>query len=386
MILRRLPEDFAVRETLREGVLTDAPGAVTVYELTKTSLTTQEAIARFSKGIGVRAGEVHAAGLKDKHALTTQHVSCAHGGHASLEGAGWRAKRVGWAAAHLDSSAIAHNAFTIVVRGLRAEGIERARERAAARMRDGALRCINYYGEQRFGSARHGQGFAIAAALKGDYETALRLAIATPARKETGTRRTRTRELAARWGEWHALAESHANRPEKRAIESLAAGRSFQEAFAALPHFELLMMVEAYQSVLWNRTVSRVVARLTGASELHPPADEMPEQLLSMRVPTLGPDTLLTGSWAQDAREVLREEGIAGVGELTLRGVRRPKLGTVTREVAMRVEAFCVGDDERDEMGSAESRKVEMKFLLGKGAYATVLIAALFGEEERRTY
>src|SRR5262245_11380891 len=81
MTIRRQPADFVVEE-----VLQTAPGSLlapgwsraashAVYRLTKTSLTTPEAVQRLAKALRVKPGEIEYAGLKDKHARTVQHVS-----------------------------------------------------------------------------------------------------------------------------------------------------------------------------------------------------------------------------------------------------------------------------------------------------------------------
>jgi tRNA(Glu) U13 pseudouridine synthase TruD len=81
MTIRRLPSDFVVSErpsasflrSLRAGRSAEAVHAV--YELRKESLGTPEAVGLLGKALGVGGGRVDYAGLKDKHARTTQLVS-----------------------------------------------------------------------------------------------------------------------------------------------------------------------------------------------------------------------------------------------------------------------------------------------------------------------
>ena len=70
MKLKSRPEDFIVREV--STFTPDPRGKFFVYELEKRSLATLEALGRIAKHAGLRASELSASGLKDKHALTSQ--------------------------------------------------------------------------------------------------------------------------------------------------------------------------------------------------------------------------------------------------------------------------------------------------------------------------
>src|SRR5687767_11321934 len=84
MKLKRLPEDFRVDEQLRPNV-PSAPGPFALYRLTKTSLGTLEAIAAIARHWKVPHQAIALAGLKDKHALTTQHITIHHGQRRGLK-------------------------------------------------------------------------------------------------------------------------------------------------------------------------------------------------------------------------------------------------------------------------------------------------------------
>ncbi|MDX2117013.1 MAG: tRNA pseudouridine(13) synthase TruD, partial [Planctomycetota bacterium] len=187
MTIRRVPEDFVVdelphaawRSSLAPGRTDATPHAV--FELRKTSLTTPEATQRLAKALRLRGGEVVHAGLKDKHAVTTQFVSAnvknvPSNGGPSLSGPGWSAALVGWAAEEVDASIIDRNAFTIVVRDLSREANQRLNQslrRVVDPAQPGRAVFLNYFGDQRFGSARHGGGLAGPLLCRGDYEGAL---------------------------------------------------------------------------------------------------------------------------------------------------------------------------------------------------------------------
>jgi tRNA pseudouridine13 synthase len=390
MTIRRLPGDFRVREKLREGVgraltATPEPGRVAVWVLTKQSLTTPEATAKLARALGVGPSAVTHAGLKDKHAVTEQHV-CVRGDGERTEGPGWVARRVGFAARDLTAADIECNEFEIIVRDLGRPACAEMRDRARVLRggSDGAW-FVNTFGDQRFGSARHGAGFAAAHLVKGEFDEAVRLLIATPARKDTGTRRTFTRMAAARWGEWAALAAELPGCPERAAVEVLAGGGSDREAFAALPHFLQEMCVDAWQSHLWNEAAQRLV-RGAGAGERAELADRGGTHLLAaaraaelaeVMMPLPGPGMEMREPWQGVMEAVLREAGVS-VEELRVPGLRRPRFGSPERPVLACARGFTLEGPRDDSEVSGRGRlAMRVRFELASGSYATEVLRAL---------
>lgn len=452
MTLRRLPTDFRVLEALDGAWLaalspTPSPHYPhAVYALTKVGQTTPEAVAHLAKALGVPAGQVAYAGLKDKHAQTIQHVTVpapsatnqanpiAH--PSELRGPHWSARLVGWTQEPIPAAAIARNHFEIVVRDLTRDAARQLL--AAAEWLVGSAIDFgapiplwllpNYFGDQRFGSARHHQGFAARALIQGDFETALKLLIATPARKDSGARRAFTRACASAWGggDWQALARSLPAIPERRAVESLANSKGessddFKQAFAALPNFLQQLCVDAYQSHIWNAAAARcIIAEATVAHappdapthdttiRFGPPALALPQSdldllardgpfgtLLFAPTPTLesltshllampAPDAV--ASPASDPRTVpylqaaLEAEGLKPE-RMTIPGLRRPRFAGAARPLIAQVESLTIQRPEPDELSNQRARagrwKLALHFTLPRGAYATTLLRAL---------
>jgi len=225
MIIRRVPTDFVVTEHLAAGAIEGlepsgasavrSGGELAVYRLTKTSLTTPEAAGLFSQALAramkAKGNTISWAGLKDKHAYTTQHVSVAFGRGPvkresvayELSGPNWSAELAGWCSEPLSAAAIERNDFEITIRSMSRPDCKLLDSRADS-LRDPAgetaegstLVFTNYFGDQRFGSARHGQGFAGPFLVQGRFEEALKLLVATPARKDSGKRRPCFRRAA----------------------------------------------------------------------------------------------------------------------------------------------------------------------------------------------
>lgn len=424
MIIRRRPEDFQVTEqpsqALRAALAPrwSSANAHAAYELRKTSLTTPEAIARLAKSLGIRPGVISYAGLKDKHAVTTQWVtlpvpsiSAAAALPPQAGAANWSANLIGFAPQPLAAAQIDANHFTIVIRRMQRRDFGLMQDRArlltapAGPDHPASLLVVNYFGEQRFGSARHappgggaggagggggggreGEGFAAAHLVRAEFEQALKLLIATPARKDSGPWRTFTRLCATHWGDWNLLLEKLPRRAECAPIEALAAGRSMRDAFAALPFFTQTMCVEAFQSHLWNRTAYALVHQITpkpfeadtdAGPAAFPPARDVDPAWESLRVPMLAPDTRLHEPWARHATQALANQGLTQQ-QLVIPGLRRPAFGEADRPLFIRAESFELVTPEPDELSTGSALfKRTVSFTLPRGAYATVVLHAL---------
>lgn len=143
------PEDFVVDEILDWPL--EGAGEHLWVRIEKRLLNTQDAIEIIARAAGVRARDVGSAGMKDKHAITTQWLSLP--GSAAAPGT-WQlpdSLRVVEATRHprkLRTGQLAGNRFTIRLVGVPDGGADRALP-IAARLRECGL--PNHFGAQRFG-------------------------------------------------------------------------------------------------------------------------------------------------------------------------------------------------------------------------------------------
>lgn len=397
MTIRRTPEDFEVIERLFEARRpAGARAAHAVFRLTKTSLTTPHAAGLLARALGVRAGAVSWAGLKDKHGVTTQHLSAEWSRNADpppvTSDRGWRATFAGWAPRPLDAEAIEANEFAIVVRDLSPAAASLLVDRAAlltSEATDGTrtLRFINYFGDQRFASARPGLPFAGLHLARGEFEAALKSVIAQPHRKDMGAKRIATRLLASRWGDWTGLASDLKPGPARRPVEVLAGGGTFAQAFAALPAVDQQFAVEAFQSHVWNDCVRRMVASLAHPHVIAPdpfgallfprPAD-IPPGWTSLQVPMPG-ESVSSGDgqpWHSTMRAALAANGLSE-GPIAVPGLRRPAFRGAMRPVVANASGFESTSPRTCELSRPGRLRVDLRFTLPRGAYATVLLRAL---------
>lgn len=418
MTLRKTPADFLVDETLafhvRASFATtwspETPHAI--YRVRKEALTTPEAAHFLCKSLQLKAGSAEYAGLKDKHAITTQHFSVlisdarAPSLPTKLEQPRFSATLLGFSDSHLRAEAIEKNTFTLTVRDLSRQDVglmnDRARllrinttantAAASSETEPTSLRLLNYFGDQRFGSARHHQGFAAQHLVKGNFEEAVKLLIATPARKDTGARRQFTRLAITHWGDWQQLMTLLPKMPERAAIETLAAGGSFKHAFTALPNLVQTLCIEAYQSHLWNEA-ARFLARSHAAAkriELLRADDDFGELLFlpaatlhasweHLALPMPSPTLSRESPCIDIIDEVLRKEGLR-LDQLAIPGLRRPFFGDAQRPLTTTASNFSMSPAEKDELAKERSPKHlkrRVSFDLPRGSYATVVMRAL---------
>lgn len=143
------PEDFRVQEI--PAYLPSGEGEHWYVELEKRLLSTPDLVRRVSEAAGVEPRDIGYAGLKDKHAITTQWLSLP--GRASAPDS-WslpeaiRVLRVSRHANKLRTGHLNGNRFRIGLSGVEPDALPRA-QAIAARLREQGL--PNYFGAQRFG-------------------------------------------------------------------------------------------------------------------------------------------------------------------------------------------------------------------------------------------
>ncbi|MBE3100172.1 MAG: tRNA pseudouridine(13) synthase TruD [Planctomycetes bacterium] len=422
MTLKQSPADFLVEEILAAAVretLRDRPAALALYRLAKENLTTPQAAAALAKALGVRPGQVAWAGLKDRHARTVQHVTApahavkAGGNLAQIQGRDWQAERLGWLDEAITAAAIEANRFGITVRGLSREACRRMHEAAQllaatpverppdltvaaqaapapSRLRPfvpSSLLFVNYFGDQRFGSARHGRGFLARHLVRGEFEEALRLAIAVWHRKDSRRMKEFKRAAAESWGRWADALARLPRCPERQAVEHLAsAPGDFRGAFAALPYDFQEMAVHAYQSHLWNAIARHLVTERCSAGPmlaaedpfgemLFPAARAVPAELADLELPVLGRGSALREPWRASAEAVLAEEGVT-TEMLRIPGLRRPQFAEVPRRLMAEASGFSLSAAGPDENNPRRLKRI-VAFQLPRGSYATVVLRAL---------
>lgn len=374
MRLKTRPHDFVVEEVLRLPP-PDRAGAYAIFRLRKRGLSTFEAAARIAALFKVPPREVQFAGLKDKRAAAAQLVSVRLEGRevprvAQLRGTagpqateaperGIALELVHRAARSIAAEDIIANRFALTVRDLAPEEVATLPARLEAVRRHGVA---NYFDDQRLGGASPERGFVAKLLSEGKHEEALRLQIARPSPKDPREERLEKKKVAERWGDWRALARELAGESAPIVRRLANAPGDTVGAFRGLDPRLRALLVEQYQSWLWNEEAAAIVRR------------EVPRERrfeVMYRGGTLR-------FWRDLADDELGRRLVpfatfplpAGLGVRASAGARRLGLAPA----ALEADA-----DEPDE-AFPERRRVRLRMELPRGTYATLVAKRLFYE------
>lgn len=378
MKIKQKPEDFVVVELDRYELAKTGPFAL--YKLTKWDIGTIEAVASLGRNWRVPPGQIAFGGLKDRHARTEQVISIRGGPERRFEGSTFRVDYLGRARDPISRASFHGNRFEITVRDLtELPDFDPVKRHGIP----------NYFDDQRFGSLRGTDGEFIGRALvRGEYEKALRLAVASPSaqdRKQERELRTRMRD---RWGDWAALGRELPPSIE-RSVALYLAGRpgAFGFAFELLDQNLRILYLSAYQSWLWNRTLAALIRRLPDVYEVDyaagkhafyrtlAPADQ--DRLAELAIPLITPSQKFDGDVADIVAALLKEEQIEQ-RQFRLKKVATTFFGKGQRDAIIAPAWFksTTGDDDLNK----GRKRMTLSFELPKGSYATVLLKRLFHE------
>lgn len=229
----------------------------------KDGLTTTEAIRRIARAFRVSRREIGYAGLKDKHAVTRQHVSLhLPGGDARADEQSvarleqqQRIKLL-WHARHGNKLRRGHHAgnrFVIYIRDVEATAVLRARPILDRLEREGVP---NYFGEQRFGYRANGQTLG-RLLLLGEHRAFLDELLGRPEPHES--QELREARTAYDRGEIEAALERwpRSLRFDRQALDALRQHRSDERAVASVEASHRRLLVSAFQSGVFNRVLDR---------------------------------------------------------------------------------------------------------------------------------
>lgn len=387
MKLKRVVEDFQVEEQILLGA---NGGAFALYRLTKQGLGTPEAVDAIRHKWKLSREAIAFAGLKDKHALTTQYVTIHNGPGRNLAQTSLELKHVGQTDRPIHASDITANRFSVVIRDLSATETEAASETLNLIAKDGLP---NYFDNQRFGSLGESGEFIAKPWCLGDYERAMWLALADPNVHDRPADREEKRTLREHWSDWSRCMELLPRSPRRNIIAHLAhKPGDFRRAIALVRQDLRSLWLAAFQSHLWNQILAAFIGQvcrpeqftlhLIGKSEvpffsslearqrerLHAKLLPLPSARLHLDDDTLKP--------LYD--QVLAAEGL----ELRQVRVKYPRDSFFSK--GERAAMFQPGDFEHDiatdEMYPGR-QKLSLRFTLPRGSYATILVKRIVGNE-----
>ncbi|AEH45152.1 tRNA pseudouridine synthase D TruD [Thermodesulfatator indicus DSM 15286] len=378
MRIKVKPEDFIVYEVA--DIRPEPQGDFALYRLYKRGATTWDVIGDIARRLRLKASAIQFGGLKDRHAISYQYVTIRHGPKKDIKGKNYELSYLGQTKTPMSKARLKGNFFRLLVREVKISPEKLSREIALI-SRYGV---VNYFDEQRFGSVKHGLGFAVKELILGHYERALYLLLAEGSQYEMKRTEAFRKCLKKNWPNFSACLDLAPSPWERRLLEFLASHkpskRTFKRAFALVDREYLLMLCHAYQAYIWNETVKLYLKNL-GLKLLPVPyllgellfyrdfPEELTEAILGTKIPLPSPRLILDQPLKELMEEVLRLEGIDGLEKFrTL--AKGATFKTYPREVAIIPQKL--------KYETVDQNKVWLEFFLPKGSYATIVLKRLF--------
>ncbi len=268
--LKNAPDDFVVEEILEDGTVLelgrpfsrpDESGRFVHFALQKRGWSTTSALSEIAKRLGMGQRNFNAAGMKDKTSISTQLASAEGAPKDALLALDVKDIKIlgAWSAkGRVKLGALMGNRFTIRALGLADDSGGRV-GRIATELNG---RFPNYFGEQRFGSARKNTHKIGEKLLQGRFEDAVRTFLCGNEGEGNALAMEARKELAAT-GDYAAALKTFPRhlRLERSMLAHLAARPDDHTgALRRLPRNILLLFIHAFQSHLFNLLLSERIA------------------------------------------------------------------------------------------------------------------------------
>ncbi|NMI89146.1 tRNA pseudouridine(13) synthase TruD [Nanohaloarchaea archaeon] len=357
--LKEQVKDFVVKELASHET---GEGDHMVVQLRKQNMTTLEAIGKLSNMLHISRDRIGYAGNKDKRAVSEQYISIQGVSEEDVNQIftdEFDLEVIG-GGNHIGLGNLDANRFEIAIRDLGLP-IEDVRNRTLEIIDQLDGKFPNYFGDQRFGSARpitHQVGRHI---LRGEFEEAVWTYIAKPYDSEyKSIRKTRENLWESRDPEDAAEKFPESYRYEKTLLYHLNKNEEdYKGALKRLPEGLQELFIHAYQSWIFNRVLSELLD-----DEWFDPEYEIPLVGFKTDLKDNRPENMI--------EDILDEEGVS---QEDFRLQEFPELrseGSFRRAFAD-FRNFEILDIDEDDLNMAQN-KMRVKFDLPKGCYATVLL------------
>jgi tRNA pseudouridine13 synthase len=246
--IRTAIEDFFVSEVLSKKILQNITleGNYAVYKLKKHGIDTNHSLFNAYKKYGLR---LKSLGLKDASAVTEQFV-CSETKSNSTEKISeekYSLQRIGFLKKPLSKKDMIGNKFTIKITGA-VNDINKFNEYE---------KILNFYGYQRFGSARPVTHLIGKAILQKNYEKAVDFLLSFPSEYDS-TENSKLRKKLSDKSNYQKLFNEI---PPQMDLERIVVSQMIKyndpkQSILALPISIRRFFVQAYQSFLFNKTLS----------------------------------------------------------------------------------------------------------------------------------
>ncbi|MFX1580957.1 MAG: tRNA pseudouridine(13) synthase TruD [Promethearchaeota archaeon] len=256
--LRKTPEDFVVQEIGLDGSIAplevsdqpfpDQSGKLTAFFLVKRNIDSIQAIRHLSRSVGASYKRFSYAGMKDRRAVTSQRVSY-RGPPQDLVGRDNPQYMILYphrVTKPIVPGALKGNRFTILVRdvSLPAEDVKQRLSQIQNEIaKIGGV--LNFFGPQRFGIMQPNTHRIGKELVLGNFEQAIHILLDTNDDVENDDEKALIREHSPQGTYERAITHFLNRHPGK-----------FKESLKVLPKDLVRLYIHAYQSFLFNLTIS----------------------------------------------------------------------------------------------------------------------------------
>lgn len=365
--IRSDPDGFRVEEVISDAASARIKegGRYAVYLLEKRGMDTGHAVDSVRRLTGQR---LKALGLKDAHAATRQYVCSMNSGRTVP---GFRSDkvslaRIGYAERPLTKRDMVGNRFSVRVSG------------HGGRLSDfaGSGRILNFFGYQRFGSRRAVTHIVGRDIVRGDFAGAVGHMLAFTSPYDSARNTAIRRELGG--GDYGKMLPRlpPGMDIERSVVAEMARHGDPVASLRAVPVHIRRMYVQAYQSYIFNRSVS---AAFEYGEDLFAPQESDvcydaggtivrsgPGRRLA--VPVVGYAYYKKTRFHRYISEILEREEISH-RDFFVKGLQEVSAEGGFRESAVNCRDFSVSGDT-------------VSFVLGRGSYATILLREMIKPED----
>ncbi len=339
--LKQQPEDFRVEEIPSNvpPLPNSSQGKYLYFKLTKRNRNTLDVAHELAVSLGIQEKRIGFAGNKDKHAMTTQVISFKDVPRERIERAtisNGSLEYLGSGDEPISLGSLIGNTFEIVVRNVQLDaGIERIDY------------VPNYFDEQRFGR----QNACIGKRL-----------------------------IQKKFGEAITLIDNPRCREHLAQYPNDAVG-----ALRMLPLRLLRLYVNSYQSFLWNETIAQYLKKY-GDVLLETPYSLgtfvfVKTPIIGTKVPLVGFGTNHEGTTPEIYSimgEILQKEEVTYT-DFIIKQIPGLTVEGELRKMFVRIKELHISQFQDYELNQG-MKKFTLKFMLGKGSYATIVVRALMGK------
>lgn len=387
MKLKQTKDDFIVEEITNFEIKTS--GEFKLYSLKKSGVETINLISELERRNDISRKFIGIAGIKDKHAVTTQYVTIPKNYEfKALHGEGYSLKFLGYVNSSIEVGSLERNKFILTIRDLELKDLKNIDERIKFVSDFGS---INYFDSQRFGSVI-GNVFIAKFLIKEDYENALKQYFITQFNSSSTSEKI-LMEKKLILGNWSKFSELKLTTFDFKRIQAeYIRTKSFRSTYKMIPNKLREMFVISYQSYLWNECVKEYLIQNFNSNEiikvkyavgelyyLDYNCDRKKIEKIPEFFKTLGRNYEVTSDEQKISNLILKKENLTyeELKKVSKSGsfLKSQNRKFISKPINLKYSKFEVDELNKN---NGKRHKIKISFELDKGSYATNIIKAIF--------